>query len=272
MIDDTAERYLFYQLCNIYDLGEARSISRLLAELISGAPPENWHDLADLWLLRMAKNEPIQYIVGYTWFYGLKIKVDQRVLIPRPETEELVDMVVQDYRNNLIINQPQILDVGTGSGCIALAIKKNISRADVHAIDVSSDAQIVAQANASVYGLDIDFTRSDILIDTMSRTFDVIISNPPYVSDEEFGRLSSQVREYEPRQALMPDSEDPLIFYRKLAEFGKTNLNTNGTMYLELNEFRAYEIRALFIDAGYDTDLRKDMQGKWRMLKAGLIR
>lgn len=251
------------------ETGEALSLVRILAEHIEANQSDEWRTLADQCLERLIRREPVQYITGQTWFYDLKLNVNPFVLIPRPETEELVDWVVQDYRKGLIHSDPEILDVGTGSGCIALAIKKQIHSAHVEAIDVSPDALAVAMYNAVANEVMIEFRLYDILIEDLDRTFDIIVSNPPYVSQEELDNLSPEVRDYEPVIALAPETGGPLIFYERLVELGKTHLNTGGLIYMELSEFRASEIESLFIAAGYSTELRKDMQGKMRMLKAG---
>ncbi|HLF63795.1 MAG TPA: peptide chain release factor N(5)-glutamine methyltransferase [Saprospiraceae bacterium] len=260
--------YLDERLSQSYEPAEVQSLSRILSEFIVDANTENSKLIADDCLERLTLGEPVQYITGYTWFHSLRMHINPHVLIPRPETEELVDWIVQDYHKKLIMSDPEILDVGTGSGCIALALKKQIPSAHVAAIDISADALRVAMSNAIAHELMVEFRIYDILQEDLDRTFDVIICNPPYISNEEFDILTKQVRDHEPQLALKAGTDDPLVFYHRLTELGKTHLNTGGRLYMELNEFRAQDIRSLFVNAGYETELRKDLQEKWRMLKA----
>jgi release factor glutamine methyltransferase len=264
--------YLNERLGGYPDTREASSIAGILADYLLADSTANLHERADVCVERVRKGEPVQYVTGNTWFYDLQLGVTPAVLIPRPETEELVEWILDDYRNQLIPSEPEILDIGTGSGCIALALKKNIATCHIAAIDISADALCVAMSNAVTNEVMIEFRLYDILKEELERTFDVIVSNPPYISRDELQMLSKQVRDYEPVLALCPDPDDALVFYRRLAELGKTHLNTNGRMYLELNEFRAQEIKALFDTAGYETELRKDMQDKWRMLCVRIVR
>ena len=271
---DKAEllEYLNAQLPASDDPREKQSIAGILGEYLLESNPDARHALADHCLERIAQGEPVQYITGYTWFYDLKLTVTPDTLIPRPETEELVEWVLKDHRKGLIYKDPEILDVGTGSGCISVAIKKQIPSAHVAAIDISADALRVAMSNAVAHELMVEFRIYNILQEDLDRTFDVIICNPPYISNEEIDILSTQVRDHEPQLALTTGADDPLVFYHRLTELGKTHLNTGGRLYMELNEFRAQDIRSLFVNAGYETELRKDLQGKWRMLAAWLNR
>lgn len=258
--------YLKAQIPAGDDPRETQSIAGILGEYLLESNPVARKALADHCLERLAQGEPIQYITGSTWFYNLQLSVTPDVLIPRPETEELVEWVIEDHRHGLIYKDPEILDVGTGSGCIALAIKKHIPSAHVAAIDISADALRVAMTNAIQHNVMIEFRIYDILHEELERTFDVIICNPPYITQVEMRLLSTQVRDHEPHLALTTGTEDPLLFYKRLTELGQTHLNRNGRMYMELNEFHAQEIQQLFIATGYETELRKDMHGKWRML------
>ena len=260
--------YLHEQLVPVFTARDAEQHAYLLAEFVAASNTSDWQSLADRSVERLLKGEPVQYIIGYVWFYHLKLMVTPAVLIPRPETEELVDWLIQDYRKGLIHKSPSILDAGTGSGCIALAISKQITEAIVTGIDVSGEALKVARANAILHQSKADFQCMDILHADLHGVYDVIISNPPYISKEEFSQLSPSVRNFEPAIALTPEENDALIFYRKIAELGKTHLTSHGWIYAELNEFRAEDIRSIFADLGYSTEMRKDMQGKWRMLKA----
>lgn len=269
MTRQTLKLYLQEQLEQSFEKDEAGRITRILFECITEQASEAWQAEAVRFLDRIKSGEPVQYVTGNTWFYNLKIGVSPAVLIPRPETEELVDWLVKDLRNTLITSEPEILDVGTGSGCISLALKKMIPGSFVTGVDISTEALALAMANAVSNDLMVEFRQYDFLNEYPDNQYDAIISNPPYISHQEYQHIAASVRDFEPKIALTPVSEDPLIFYRVLAEYGKTHLKPDGRMYLELNEFLADEIHAIFIEAGYQTEMRKDMQGKWRMLKAG---
>ncbi len=268
MKTSTVFEYLLSHLLPLFEQREAEHQARLLADHLVELQTTDWKSFADQSIERLSQGEPLQYVMEYTWFYHLKFRVNPHVLIPRPETEELVDWVVGDFRKGKLQHTPAILDVGTGSGCIAIALKKQIPEASVEAIDVSQSALEVALQNAQENNVHVDFRELDILSDIPDRSFDLVISNPPYVGREEAGYLSANIMLYEPHLALIPSGEDPLIFYRRLLHLGKQRLHANGYIYLEINEFHADEIRNIFSRAGFETELRKDMQGKWRMLKA----
>jgi release factor glutamine methyltransferase len=201
---------------------------------------------------------------------GLKLYVDENVLIPRPETEELVEWIVSD----LTIHNSQftILDIGTGSGCIAIALKKKLPSSQLSALDISEAALKIAQRNASDHNTQINFFRADILheedIENLSR-FDVIVSNPPYVKRNEAEDMRTNVFLYEPHVALFVPDEDALLFYRHIARFANSHLNENGCLYVEINELHAEDVADLFRASGFRSiEIKKDMQGKDRMIKA----
>ena len=206
---------------------------------------------------------PVQYVVGEAWFYGRKFSVDKSVLIPRPETEELVYMICGDLKTRGSLS---LVDIGTGSGCIAITIALELPEVSVTAIDISSQALDVARSNAEALDAYVEFNQRDFLLEGVNGQYDVIVSNPPYVSASEFDELADAVRMHEPRVALGHESGDPLIFYRAIA--GTTALKEAGAIYVELNEFRAGEIDEVFRREGYNTAIVKDMQGKDRILKA----
>lgn len=220
---------------------------------------------------RLALGEPPQYIAGHAWFYGMKFKVNPDVLIPRPETEELVDWVLTDCKLNP--SKPiRILDIGTGSGCIPVVLKKKLGdRALVYGMDISSKALAVARDNSVLHAVEVEWILRDYLIEGLEGlgTFDILVSNPPYVSRDLAGQeLTSQLR-YEPDLALYPPGADPDIFYKQISKQGKFSLVSGGCCYLELNEFRAAEIERYFVDHTWEgVEVRKDMQGLPRMLKA----
>ena len=220
-------------------------------------------------LSQLKNNKPIQYILGHTEFYGLKIRVNEHVLIPRPETEELIELILQE---NQSINS--ILDIGTGSGCIAIALKKNIPKANVSAIDVSDEALLIAKANAILNQTQISFLQADILtplsskrrVEGESGTFDVIVSNPPYVRISEKEKMSKNVVDYEPHLALFVKDEDSLVFYKAIADFALENLSPSGKLYFEINEALGNDIKKILIEKGFkNVEIKKDMSGKERI-------
>lgn len=232
------------------------------------------------------KNEyPIQYIIGETEFYGLLFKVDKNVLIPRPETEELVDWIIGKVKSEKlevrskkleVKNQNdnkfrlKILDIGTGSGCISIALAKNLPDSEVWAIDISEKALKVAKKNAEFNNVKINFLQSDILkCKKLITKFDIIVSNPPYVRELEKKQMQNNVVKYEPQEALFVKNKDPLQFYKKIAELAKTGLNKNGKLYFEINqEFSAETIELLEEKGFMNTEIKKDIYGADRMIKA----
>ena len=218
-------------------------------------------------LQRLLNHEPVQYIIGETEFYGLPMKVDKNVLIPRPETEELVEWILQDLKTSGVEN-PRILDIGTGSGCIAISLAKNLKDADVTALDVSEGALEVAKTNAAMNEVSLTFELTDILeVKNLSSTFDVIVSNPPYVRELEKHEIKPNVLENEPETALFVKDEDPLLFYEKITKLAQAALKENGSLYFEINQYLGKETEELLQSAGFNTELRKDFLGNDRMLK-----
>jgi release factor glutamine methyltransferase len=192
------------------------------------------------------------------------------VLIPRPETEELVDWIVKDYRNKLKVLE--VIDVGSGSGCIAVSLASALATAIVTAVDVSEHALAVISLNARMNNVEAVFPTYIDFLDVTDRAtldmFDIIVSNPPYIMQRESAEMEQHVVDYEPHLALFVPDNDPLLFYRNIAEFAATHLNDDGCIYLEINQALGQETAALFESAGYTVELRKDMQGKDRMVKA----
>ena len=212
---------------------------------------------------------PIQYITGKAWFMGNELLVNENTLIPRPETEELVDWIIE-YAN--IIAKPlQILDIGTGSGCIPIALKLALSNCMAAGLDISDDALIVAKENAKHLNVEISWMQENILDTTyLPGKFDIIVSNPPYIPFKEKMNMQVQVKNFEPAIALFVTDEDPLIFYRTIARLGKQYLNPNGQLFFEMHYDQGKALLALFDEMGYHAELRQDMFGKDRMLRAGL--
>jgi release factor glutamine methyltransferase len=218
-------------------------------------------------LFRLKNWEPVQYITGTTEFYGLTFRLDRRVLIPRPETEELADWIIRENRDK----PGHILDLGTGSGCLAIALAVNLPRSRVSACDISTDALALAGINARLNQAAVRFFTMDILNgDTrLGDKVNIMVSNPPYVMKQEKDLMRRNVVDYEPEGALYVPDDDPLIFYRSLALLGRKNLTDGGKLYLEINERFPAEVTRLLQNTGYyGIEVRRDMNGKARMVRA----
>ena len=247
------------------------SMTQLLAErdLSLTEEQQKWYDEA---IVRLKNNEPIQHILGYSEFYGRKLKCDRRALVPRPETEELVDWIISMHNA-----QCTILDIGTGTGCIALSLAKELPLAKVTALDISIDALSLAHENAEMLEVgNVDFAEGDILnMDdehcVAREKYAVIVSNPPYVRECEKAEMEANVLEYDPHTALFVSNEDPLIFYRTIGEFGLSHLEKDGALYFEINQYLGQETCDLLVAMGYkNVELREDINGNARMIKATL--
>ena len=210
-------------------------------------------------LLRRANNEPLQYILGYTEFYGYKVKVNPNVLIPRPETEFLIETIHQR-----IHSPKRIIDIGTGSGAIAIVLKKLFSEAEVVAVDVSPQALKVAEANALLNEVDVKFVQADIYCEKLG-SFDLIVSNPPYVTQKEYSELPFEVREFEPKLALV-GTESGLYFYRKILELSPFILNEKGSIFFEIGETQAHDIEKIAQQQNYNNiETIQDLAGRDRI-------
>ena len=290
-----SEIWLRKELTGIYDEQEAANISAWVLEHLTGAPridrvmrkeePLSEHQLHALTDVhhRLLQHEPVQYVLGESYFYGLKLFVDNNVLIPRPETEELVDWVVKDVitagkdvfeRRAFeadVTTQLKVLDVGTGSGCIALALKKAMPKAEVWGCDVSDGALNVARRNGSELDIRVDFQGVDFLDTAQQKslpTVDIVVSNPPYIPLNNKDSMHPNVVAHEPHTALFVPDNNALVFYEALARFGHHRLHPGGSIYCEIHEDLGQNVLNLFTREGYTTELRKDMQGKERMVKA----
>ena len=253
----------FYILCDFF-LQDSRFEVSMALDTIVSAKNITAFDMA---LLRLKKQEPIQYILGCTAFYGLTFKVNEHTLIPRPETEELVDWVLSNLHDQ--DSMLDILDIGTGSGCIAIALAKNISTARVSGIDISEKALEVAQENAVKNQVLVSFCEKDILETTaLKNKYDVMVSNPPYVRQLEKKAMNANVLDYEPGVALFVPNEDPLLFYRKIAQLAMVSLQTRGWLYFEINEYLSKEMDVLLKDIGFaNIEIKKDFREVPRMIK-----
>ncbi|WP_431135430.1 peptide chain release factor N(5)-glutamine methyltransferase [Psychroserpens mesophilus] len=225
-------------------------------------------------LERLKTNTPIQYITGETEFYGLPFKVNQHTLIPRPETEELVALIIHDFSSSEFDKPLNILDIGTGSGCIAIALAKHIHEAEVCALDISEKALVVAKQNAALNTAHVEFIPGNILnpyhteLASVSQNFDCIVSNPPYVRHLEKKEIKANVLDNEPHLALFVDDENPLQFYKAICEFAQRHLKPSGMLYFEINEYLGKEVVELLEAFDFKSiELKKDMFGKDRMIK-----
>jgi len=217
---------------------------------------------------RLSKHEPIQYIIGETEFFGLKFKVDENVLIPRPETEELVQWILDDIGESKNPSNLKILDIGTGSGCIAVSLAKNLSNAEIFALDISEKALKTAGENAGLNKVKVNFIQADILNqEALTGKFDIIVSNPPYVRETEKAEMHRNVLENEPELALYVKDTDPLIFYRKITKLAQAGLQKNGNLYFEINQYLANETEEILQNFDFKTELKKDIFGNYRMLR-----
>lgn len=254
-------------LSEFYSAEESKAIVNRLFEdgfkltskelLLNPQLPFNHEQLLSDYIKRLCVYEPVQHILGFEWFGGLKIKVNQHVLIPRPETEELVNWIVE-----LEVNKVNaIADLCTGSGCIALLLKKHFKESKLFAVDVSENALSVAQENAEINQLKIEFIKQDVLQDVLTHKVDVVVSNPPYIIAEEAALMHSNVLQYEPHLALFVDDKDALLFYKKIIE---QFVDQSCRIYFELNPLTAFELKAFCEMIGISCLLKQDMQGKWR--------
>jgi release factor glutamine methyltransferase len=274
------------ELSSIYDAGEAESFFYLILEEkqklkridLALNPDLTFSDVEiQLWnsiLEQLKKEIPVQYLLGKTSFYGLEFEVNSTVLIPRPETEELVDWIIESQKLSFDSAQDdsgkiKILDIGTGSGCIAITLAKNILNAQVFAIDVSEKALATAQKNAQSNEVSVTFIEKNILeTENLEQQFDIIVSNPPYVRELEKREIKKNVLDNEPHLALFVEDNDALIFYKKITELAQKNLSPNGQLFFEINQYLGNEMIDLLEKMGFkNIELRKDIYGNNRMIK-----
>ncbi|ARS37149.1 peptide chain release factor N(5)-glutamine methyltransferase [Pontibacter actiniarum] len=223
----------------------------------------------ELVVQRLAQQEPVQYVLGVAHFYGLELLVDQRVLIPRPETEELVDLVLREHRGQAGL---RVLDICAGSGCIPLALAANQPNADVYGLEVSEGALQVARSNAAKYGLPVEWLQADIFEPVQrvaAGSLDIITSNPPYVLEEEKEQMRKNVLQYEPHLALFVPNQDPLRYYRRITEVGLQLLKKGGILYFEINERYGKAVQEFMLEAGFaEAQVVQDLFGKDRIVRA----
>lgn len=266
------------KLKSIYSNGEANAITSIVFEKITSLKKTDLItsrdlELSELQIIKLNEalqdlllHKPVQYVTGEARFFKLTFKVNPSVLIPRPETEELVSMVINHSKNNSV---KRIIDIGSGSGCIPISIKKNIPEIDVVAIDISEEALLTASKNAIENKVEISFIEVDFLDEQKwngFEKFDVIVSNPPYIPFSEKSIIPENVKEYEPQLALFV--EEALIFYKKIAAFGKDHLNFEGKIFMEVHENFANQVLNHFIEEGYDGEIINDLSELQRFVIA----
>jgi release factor glutamine methyltransferase len=279
------------ELIHIYTESELQNIIRWVlekqlrinfAEIISNpATRINESDLVPLehMCFELKNNKPIQYVLGEAEFYHLKFKVNESVLIPRPETEELVERIISSLNSVPYPTPPYILDIGTGSGCIPVSIKKNIPAAGVYALDVSAAALETAKDNARQNAVEVNFFRADILHETVENIlsqagvamFDIIVSNPPYVLSSEKESLHPRVSGYEPHLALFVEDTDPILFYRRIATLSQKLLKKRGKIYFECHTDYTHLVQQMLVSAGFkDACIHTDLSGLARFSEASM--
>ena len=270
-----------HQLGNLYDAIEMNSMVNIIIEEVTGwdALHQNIHkndalepsqiEQLDHYVEQLLTGKPLQYIIQKAWFLGKAYFVNEAVLIPRPETEELVEWIIEYAQ---IINKPlSILDIGTGSGCIPISLKLAIPNAHITAIDISKEALAIAEQNAASYHTEIEWIAQDILqTKQLKDRYDIMVSNPPYIPLREKLAMQKQVADHEPEIALFVPDQFPLIFYSKIAHIGKSALKPNGQLFFEIHYDQGEAIISLLDEMGYHAELRQDIFGKDRMVRASL--
>jgi len=284
MTFEAAEQSLATALDGLYENREAATIAGMVMEFVTGkSKMDRWLQKNELLSIENLKRlekyskelltgKPVQYVLGQAWFAGLSLQVNEHTLIPRPETEELVNLCVSWAATNKIQIAPlQILEVGTGSGCIAIALQKKLPSAIITSIDISAEAIEVATINAAKYNAPIQFKTFDFLDEARwpeLGSFDIIISNPPYIADIEKESMAKHVLDFEPHTALFVTNNNPLIFYSALANFGNTYLNKGGAVFVEINQALGIQTQDVFEQKNYTTLLKKDLFENDRMIEA----
>ncbi|MCX7743119.1 MAG: peptide chain release factor N(5)-glutamine methyltransferase [Flavobacteriales bacterium] len=275
-------RFIHQHLATQYSSDEVNAIANLLMEHFAGITSIEFRKNPDQLLNQsvimqvhgaldlLKQGKPVQQIIGWCEFYYQRYIVNEHVLIPRPETEELVELTIQSSK----IETPTILDIGTGSGCIAISLKKAFPKAEVWAMDVSVEAMNIARKNAQQLEADIMFFNADLFSFNQWNNlpeFDIIISNPPYIAYDEINSIPPGVKDFEPHIALFVAEKDPLVFYRKIAEIGRLKLKPQGQIWVEINERLGIDTYQVFVDAGYPkVVLLNDLSGKHRFVNAQL--
>ncbi len=276
-------RNILFKLKTIYSEEEAKAICNRVIEHFFNYTPlqrvgsveievtENQVQNVEIALEKLMHYEPLQYVLGTAWFMDMELEVSPAVLIPRPETEELVSLILNWSKHSKPVDPLFVLDIGTGSGCIAIALKRNIPGAHVTAVDISGEALTVARANSVKLDEVVEFIQADILNEQHWNGFheyDIIVSNPPYVTRSEARQMLPNVLKYEPHTALFVPDEDPFLFYRAIINFAKMRLRKGGTLWFEINEAYGERLKELLLDHDFkDVNIIFDFQGKSRFLQ-----
>jgi len=284
MTFELAEQSIITTIHGLYDDREAATIAAMVMEFVTGkSKMDRWlqkneplsiENLKSLekYSKELLTGKPVQYVLGEAWFAGLCLQVNEHTLIPRPETEELVNLCANWAAANMMQHASlKILEVGTGSGCIAIALQQKMPAAIITAIDISAEAIEVATINAAKYNAPIQFKTFDFLNEANwpeLGSFDIIISNPPYIADIEKESMAGHVLDFEPHTALFVTNNNPLIFYSALANFGNKYLNKNGALFVEINQALGLQTKDVFVQANYNTLLKKDLFDNDRMIVA----
>lgn len=266
-------------LASIYDAGEVNAVYNLCMEATLGTTvysnttplTKEQEQALKSYLEQLKQSIPVQYVLGQAYFWDGFYSVTKDTLIPRPETEELLFWIQKEQASNHAPSPLHILDIGTGTGCIAITAKKILPHAAVTAIDISEAALAVARKNAAKHQVDITTLQADILHPTeqlLAHKWDIIISNPPYITQEEKAAMHANVLAHEPHAALFVTNNDPQQFYKAIAAYAQATLSPSGVIFLELNANNALETLKVYNHVGFETEIRQDMQGKHRMLKA----
>ncbi len=274
--------FIVQSLKAIYEEREAQNIAFLLIAflyqmkkrdvILNREISDNQYNEKSLhaYIYRLQQHEPVQYVLGEAYFYGLNLMVTPAVLIPRPETEELVHLIIQENRH---VSSLSILDIGTGSGCIPIVLGKYLKDAEIHAIDISQEALAIAQKNAQKNEVHVLFHQLDILSSNLDSlpAFDIIVSNPPYIREIEKENMQANVLNYEPIQALFVPDNQPLLFYERIALLASKKLKKCGKLYLEINENFGTQVADLLLSLHFrEVKVLKDLQGKDRIVKGNL--
>ncbi len=277
------QQQFLQELGSLYEQDEIKSIfqivlldrlgiskAKFLLEKDMVLDPQQALSLLDI-LMVLKSAKPVQHILGKAPFYGMELLVTEDTLIPRPETEELVDLIIKEFNDGE--NQHlQIIDIGTGSGCIAIALQKNLSHAQTMAVDLSPEAIAVAKENAMKNGVDINFRCLDILewdVVFQEEQFDIIVSNPPYITQDEKREMHANVLQFEPHSALFVEDDAPLLFYDHISSFARKHLNADGVLYFEINQYLAKETQEMIFKKGFsEVWVINDLNGVPRMIKA----
>jgi release factor glutamine methyltransferase len=275
---------LLNKLYTIYDKSEASQVTDWVLEKLTGSKKaermiyknetitSSEENTLKQYTERLLQHEPVQYVLNEAWFGNMKFYVDRNVLIPRPETEELIEWIISNCKFPL--DELKILDIGTGSGCIPVSLKRRLRKAEVWSCDISAEALAVAKKNADELGVEVKLIQLDFLDQrtwTQLPSFDIIVSNPPYIPEKDKENMQANVLQYEPASALFVPDNDALIFYKAIAVFGKTYLKKEGNIFMEIHESLGKDVSELFKTEGYTVEVKKDMQQKDRMIKSGLL-